>query len=316
MTYKTRLTSLSKIGSRIFIAAACAMLFMPSAGAVVVSASGDTIHIDFLLAGDTGYWNDFPVDSDIDWDELDLVPHPFDFDLTITGEYYIPTSPPSSDNENYIPETWTQVYDPLPDENLVGVYDGLEGMGLSSSTADEFNDVDGCQDVFCTGTLRWEALTFSFDRPVTLTVIGFKYIDSTSDFNLTVINSTTTTYPYIDEAPVVNGLYPLSASQTGTVFRIWTDFEDDWFRITGIKIQAANYPGDLAPRGAPDGRLNVADVLILSRLLSGQITATAAELLLGDINGNAGLDAGDLLLLQRTVLGHIPPSPALPSPAF
>ena len=99
----------------------------------------------------------------------------------------------------------------------------------------------------------------------------------------------------------------LPASQTGTDFRIWTDFEDDDFRITGIKISTTPLSiGDLAPRGAPDGVLDAADVLILTRLVSGQITATLEEELQGDLNNNYVLDTGDLVLLQRAVLGLNP----------
>ena len=68
----------------------------------------------------------------------------------------------------------------------------------------------------------------------------------------------------------------------------------------------ANNPGDLAPRGAPDGLLNAADVLIMTQLVTGQIAASPGELLLGDLNYNATIDAGDLVLLQRVVLGLIP----------
>jgi hypothetical protein len=64
--------------------------------------------------------------------------------------------------------------------------------------------------------------------------------------------------------------------------------------------------GDLAPRGAPDGVLNAADVLIMTQLVTGQIAATPVELLLGDLNNNAALDVGDLVLLQRVILGLIP----------
>jgi subtilisin family serine protease len=66
-----------------------------------------------------------------------------------------------------------------------------------------------------------------------------------------------------------------------------------------------NNRGDLAPRGAPDGTLNTGDVLILTQLVTGQITATPSELLLGDLNYNAVLDAGDLVLLQRVILNLI-----------
>ena len=82
--------------------------------------------------------------------------------------------------------------------------------------------------------------------------------------------------------------------------------DGDEVNIYGTDPLFTNNPGDLAPRGAPDGVLNAADALILTRLVTGQITATPVELLLGDLNYNAGLDAGDLVLLQRAVLGLIP----------
>ena len=308
------LKCLKKPGSRGLAVATFALLFLPCAQAVVVRTSADTMLIEFLgdgLGDDTGYYNYF-IANEEDWDGNN--DPPFEFDLVITGEYYIPTAsdlPPSpGDGDNFFPATWTRVLDPQPDVNLVGVYDGSTGMGLSSSVADEYNDVDGCQDEFCTGTLRWEALRFSFNRPVTLTEIGFSYVNGSGvvsdDFNLTVINGETETHPYVDVTPV-NGFYSLSVSQTGTDFRIWADFEDDDFRITGIKISTTPLSiGDLAPRGAPDGVVDAADVLILTRLVSGQITPTLEEELRGDLNNNYVLDAGDLVLLQRAVLGLNP----------
>lgn len=68
-----------------------------------------------------------------------------------------------------------------------------------------------------------------------------------------------------------------------------------------------NNLGDLAPRGSPDGTLNAADVLILTQLVTGQMVATQGELLLGDLNYNTTIDAGDIVLLQGAVLGLIPP---------
>jgi hypothetical protein len=67
-----------------------------------------------------------------------------------------------------------------------------------------------------------------------------------------------------------------------------------------------NKPGDLGPRGNLDGLVNAGDVIVMTRLITGQITATQGELLLGDLNYNEELDVGDLLLLQRAVLGLIP----------
>jgi hypothetical protein len=66
--------------------------------------------------------------------------------------------------------------------------------------------------------------------------------------------------------------------------------------------------GDLAPRGNPDGIVNVADYLVLTRLVSGMIEPMAAESMLGDLNDNGNLDGGDLVLLLQTVLG----APAAP----
>jgi hypothetical protein len=65
-------------------------------------------------------------------------------------------------------------------------------------------------------------------------------------------------------------------------------------------------PGDLAPRGNPDGMVNVADTLILVRILLGNITSTPTEELKGDLNMNGGLDTGDLALLSGMVLSHAP----------
>ena len=63
---------------------------------------------------------------------------------------------------------------------------------------------------------------------------------------------------------------------------------------------------DLAPRGSPDDAVNVADYLILVQLVSGAVEPTASEIALGDLNNNGELDAGDLVLMSRIVLGEIP----------
>lgn len=66
--------------------------------------------------------------------------------------------------------------------------------------------------------------------------------------------------------------------------------------------------GDLAPRGAPDGLpLNAGDVVIMQRILNGDIPATPEEILIGDVAPLGappdGINAADLLILQRAVLG-------------
>jgi hypothetical protein len=67
--------------------------------------------------------------------------------------------------------------------------------------------------------------------------------------------------------------------------------------------------GDLAPRGASDGQLNAGDLVILQRILLGDIVPTADELLIGDVSPlglpDSQINASDLMILQRAVLGEI-----------
>ena len=74
-----------------------------------------------------------------------------------------------------------------------------------------------------------------------------------------------------------------------------------------ISFTTSHSTGDLSPRGNPDGVLNAGDILILQRILLGEITPTAAELLIADVaplgNPDGVLNAGDLVVLQRAVVG-------------
>lgn len=70
---------------------------------------------------------------------------------------------------------------------------------------------------------------------------------------------------------------------------------------------AATADGDLAPRGAIDGELNVADLLIMQRIVLGEITPTALELLHGDLDGNGEISLADLVLQQAMILGAAGP---------
>lgn len=84
--------------------------------------------------------------------------------------------------------------------------------------------------------------------------------------------------------------------------------------LTNLQEQAAGtnplvansgMAGDLAPRGAPDGVLNAADIVVMVRIVDGQLTATSTELAAGDLNSNGVIDSGDLTLLIRAVQGLI-----------
>ena len=89
-----------------------------------------------------------------------------------------------------------------------------------------------------------------------------------------------------------------------------TDSDDDLLDdydevITYGTDPLTNDRADLAPRGATDGIVDVADYLVLTRLVTGAITATGSEVVFGDLNKNGGLDAGDLVLMMRVVSGEI-----------
>jgi len=57
--------------------------------------------------------------------------------------------------------------------------------------------------------------------------------------------------------------------------------------------------GDVAPIGAADGTVNVADLMMLTRFVEGLSTPTARDLILGDMNADGILDIRDVLLLRR-----------------
>ena len=67
--------------------------------------------------------------------------------------------------------------------------------------------------------------------------------------------------------------------------------------------------GDVGPRGRPDNQLNAADLVVMSRLVTGVITATpmSLEFILADINNDNQIDIADLLLLQQAILSETAP---------
>jgi len=86
-----------------------------------------------------------------------------------------------------------------------------------------------------------------------------------------------------------------------------------------VLLNAAQYvAGDLAPRGATDGQLNVGDLVVLNRLVNGLETPTATELLVADVapvgNPDGVLNVADFLVLQRAVMGSVALSPIVALP--
>ena len=60
--------------------------------------------------------------------------------------------------------------------------------------------------------------------------------------------------------------------------------------------------GDMAPRGHPDSQFNAGDLVVLTRMVMGEIEPTSLEAALADMNSDGQIDVGDLLLLQQAVL--------------
>jgi hypothetical protein len=66
-----------------------------------------------------------------------------------------------------------------------------------------------------------------------------------------------------------------------------------------------NNGGDLAPRGAPDGMVDMADYMILQRIVLGEIQPSAQELVRGDVYPPGApdgvVDMSDLILLLERI---------------
>jgi len=60
--------------------------------------------------------------------------------------------------------------------------------------------------------------------------------------------------------------------------------------------------GDLAPWNSPDGKLDVADVLIAGQLMLGTRTPGALQYAHGDMNLDGAIDIADLLLIQQAAI--------------
>ena len=76
--------------------------------------------------------------------------------------------------------------------------------------------------------------------------------------------------------------------------------DGDEINVYGTNPSSSN-TGDLAPGGAPDGITNIADLLLLTRLVEGLAVPTVYEQIVGDINSDGILDIRDVLLLRRSL---------------
>ncbi|VAW78386.1 hypothetical protein MNBD_GAMMA13-951 [hydrothermal vent metagenome] len=92
--------------------------------------------------------------------------------------------------------------------------------------------------------------------------------------------------------------------------------------VIGTAIQAASIQaGDLAPLNQPDGVLNAGDVVVMERFVLGQLQPTQEQSLAADVaplnQPDGQINAGDLVVLMRAVTGQVTlPSINLPSGGF
>ena len=149
--------------------------------------------------------------------------------------------------------------------------------------------------------------------PITITGTGFQSgasarLGGTLINNLIAVDSTTITG---DTPALLAGIYSLTVTnadgQSSTLANVFT-----------VTQAPQGLPaGDLAPKGNPDGQLNVADFLVLQRIVLGLETPNSYEQLVGDVaplNAPDGqLNAGDLVVLQRAVMGNITLPPVFDS---
>jgi hypothetical protein len=85
--------------------------------------------------------------------------------------------------------------------------------------------------------------------------------------------------------------------------------DGDEVLIYGINPLFSN-AGDLAPIGNPDNRITLSDLLIMQRLLTGDLQPSLLDLKLGDMNADDKFNVGDLLLLEKTILSEgVVPAP-------
>lgn len=76
--------------------------------------------------------------------------------------------------------------------------------------------------------------------------------------------------------------------------------------------------GDLAPIGAPDDELNIADILILQRIIVGDLTPSEQDILIGDVAPigatDGQLNVADVAVLMRAMYGEISLAPVVIRP--
>jgi len=111
--------------------------------------------------------------------------------------------------------------------------------------------------------------------------------------------------PYDPGGDAVSHTTGEAAKNSGFLLRSWLTIqklkEVKEYIVDGVDPESPA-DGDLAPLGAPDGNLNAADILIMQRIILGTITPGPVELSHGDLNQDGELSMQDLILQQQLIM--------------
>jgi bacillopeptidase F len=141
----------------------------------------------------------------------------------------------------------------------------------------------------------------------------------------TTVSGTSFAAPHVSGAMalLLNAFPGLTVSEiedalTQTAVDLGVAGPDDDYGYGLIDVMAAYYAllgpvtCDVAPRGSPDGVLDIADALVMLRFASGLITPTVEELQKGDVLPDGApdgvIDMADALVVMRAALGQNVPA--------
>lgn len=80
----------------------------------------------------------------------------------------------------------------------------------------------------------------------------------------------------------------------------------DEINLYGLDPTQSN-TGDIGPQGSPDGQIDTGDLVIMYRLVTGELTPGPLESALADLNADSQINAADMLLLQQAILNGTTP---------